>query len=142
MQKPFTKLARLATGAYATRRSVAGGPGHRGPTTDHFDGTMFRNQNPQSTAGRSFGDVLRWQRTGQATRWPKRVENRASPVQWSGPRRVRDPGLAFDVLPRVDVVLVSHSHYDHLDLDTLRRHGVSPSEFLALETGETLRLGA
>lgn len=46
---------------------------------------------------------------------------RASPVEWIGPRRVRPPGIAFDALPRVDVVLVSHNHYDHMDLRTLRR---------------------
>jgi L-ascorbate metabolism protein UlaG (beta-lactamase superfamily) len=46
---------------------------------------------------------------------------RASPVQWAGPARVRHPGIAFDQLPRVDVVLLSHNHYDHMDLATLRR---------------------
>ena len=40
---------------------------------------------------------------------------RAFPVQWMGPRRLMDPGLALDALPPLDVVLVSHSHYDHLD---------------------------
>lgn len=46
---------------------------------------------------------------------------RTSPVSWFGPRRVRDPGLAFDALPFVDVVLISHNHYDHLDLATLKQ---------------------
>jgi L-ascorbate metabolism protein UlaG (beta-lactamase superfamily) len=46
---------------------------------------------------------------------------RASPLQWAGPRRVRAPGVAFEDLPPVDLVLVSHNHYDHLDLPTLRR---------------------
>ncbi|MFI5347902.1 MAG: MBL fold metallo-hydrolase [Elusimicrobiota bacterium] len=46
---------------------------------------------------------------------------RVSPVSWIGPRRVRPPGLAFDALPRIDVVLVSHNHYDHMDLPTLVR---------------------
>jgi L-ascorbate metabolism protein UlaG (beta-lactamase superfamily) len=46
---------------------------------------------------------------------------RASPVQWAGPKRVRKPGVPFEALPRIDVVLLSHNHYDHLDLDTLRR---------------------
>lgn len=46
---------------------------------------------------------------------------RASPLRFMGPRRVRDPGVAFDDLPRIDLVLVSHNHYDHLDMPTLRR---------------------
>lgn len=46
---------------------------------------------------------------------------RASPVQWAGPRRHRAPGVAFDALPPIDVVLVSHNHYDHFDDATIRR---------------------
>lgn len=38
-----------------------------------------------------------------------------------GPRRVTDPGIRFEDLPKIDLVLVSHNHYDHLDLATLRR---------------------
>jgi len=45
---------------------------------------------------------------------------RASPLHWAGPRRVRAPGIALDALPRVDAVLVSHDHYDHMDLPSLR----------------------
>jgi L-ascorbate metabolism protein UlaG (beta-lactamase superfamily) len=39
----------------------------------------------------------------------------------TGPRRVAAPGIAFDDLPRIDLVLVSHNHYDHLDKATLAR---------------------
>jgi len=46
---------------------------------------------------------------------------RASPFSFVGPRRVRAPGVRFADLPRIDLVLVSHNHYDHLDLPTLRR---------------------
>jgi N-acyl-phosphatidylethanolamine-hydrolysing phospholipase D len=46
---------------------------------------------------------------------------RASPVQWIGPRRLMSPGIAFDALPAIDVVLLSHNHYDHLDAPTVRR---------------------
>jgi L-ascorbate metabolism protein UlaG (beta-lactamase superfamily) len=44
---------------------------------------------------------------------------RASPSQWIGPARVNAPGVAFDDLPPIDGILVSHNHYDHLDLATL-----------------------
>ena len=40
---------------------------------------------------------------------------RAFPVQWLGPRRVMDPAISLDDLPPLDVVLISHNHYDHLD---------------------------
>jgi len=46
---------------------------------------------------------------------------RVSPVSWAGPKRRNDPGIAFEALPKVDVVLVSHGHYDHLDIPTLSR---------------------
>jgi L-ascorbate metabolism protein UlaG (beta-lactamase superfamily) len=45
---------------------------------------------------------------------------RCSPVSFAGPRRHRPPGIRFDDLPRIDIVLVSHNHYDHLDVPTLR----------------------
>jgi L-ascorbate metabolism protein UlaG (beta-lactamase superfamily) len=46
---------------------------------------------------------------------------RASPVSFAGPRRHRQPGIDWENLPPVDIVLISHNHYDHLDLPTLRR---------------------
>ena len=47
--------------------------------------------------------------------------DRCSPVSWAGPRRHKEPGIRFEDLPPIDAVLVSHNHYDHLDLVTLRR---------------------
>jgi L-ascorbate metabolism protein UlaG (beta-lactamase superfamily) len=49
--------------------------------------------------------------------WSKR----ASPLRFIGPKRVNDPGIAFADLPPIDAVLVSHAHYDHLDVTTLSR---------------------
>ena len=46
---------------------------------------------------------------------------RASPFRNAGPKRVNDPGIAFADLPPIDAVLVTHAHYDHLDLATLSR---------------------
>ena len=46
---------------------------------------------------------------------------KAGPWGLVGPSRVRDPGIAFDDLPHIDLVLVSHNHWDHMDLATLKR---------------------
>jgi N-acyl-phosphatidylethanolamine-hydrolysing phospholipase D len=46
---------------------------------------------------------------------------RASPIQWMGPRRVMDPGLPIDALPPIDLVVLSHNHYDHLDKPAVKR---------------------
>jgi L-ascorbate metabolism protein UlaG (beta-lactamase superfamily) len=46
---------------------------------------------------------------------------RASPLSLIGPRRRRKPGVSWENLPSIDAVLISHNHYDHLDLPTLRR---------------------
>lgn len=46
--------------------------------------------------------------------------DRASPVSWAGPKRLAPPGIAIEDLPRVDAVLLSHDHFDHLDQDTVR----------------------
>lgn len=47
--------------------------------------------------------------------------DRCSPVQWAGPKRHHAPGVRFEDLPRIDVVLISHNHYDHMDELTLAR---------------------
>jgi len=47
--------------------------------------------------------------------------DRASPLQFAGPRRHSPPGLGFDALPAIEAVFLSHDHYDHLDSATIRR---------------------
>lgn len=49
--------------------------------------------------------------------WSKRV----SPFSFAGPKRMRPPGIRFEDLPPIDLVLISHNHYDHLDIGTLKR---------------------
>jgi N-acyl-phosphatidylethanolamine-hydrolysing phospholipase D len=51
---------------------------------------------------------------------------RASPFSFAGPRREQPPGVALRALPRVDAVLVSHNHYDHLDLPSCRALASQP----------------
>ncbi len=46
---------------------------------------------------------------------------RASPVSFAGPKRVTAPGIRFADLPKIDIVVVSHGHWDHLDVPSLQR---------------------
>lgn len=68
--------------------------------------------------------------------------DRASPVGFTGPKRAQAPGVALDDLPAIDFVLVSHDHYDHLDVDTLARLAKRDPHTLfvvPLENASTLR---
>lgn len=66
---------------------------------------------------------------------------RASPVSFAGPRRVRPPGIRFEDLPPIHVVLLSHNHYDHLDLPTLKRLQERDKPLIVTGLGNGLLLG-
>ena len=86
--------------------------------------------------------------------------DRASPTQLAGPRRVNPPGIAFDALPKIDAVLVTHNHYDHMDMaalvklqrrdrprfvtplgnDTILRRGIGDISVSAVDWNHTLTI--
>ncbi|MBO6724346.1 MAG: MBL fold metallo-hydrolase [Rhizobiaceae bacterium] len=84
------------------------------------------------------GDALRITMVGHATMLVQAGElniltdpvwsERVSPLSFAGPKRVAPPGIAFEDLPRIDIVLLSHNHYDHMDVTTLARlqHACDP----------------
>ena len=61
---------------------------------------------------------------------------RASPFRRIGPKRVRAPGVLFDELPPIDVILLSHNHYDHLDVATLARLRARFDPAVLMATGD------
>ena len=66
---------------------------------------------------------------------------RCSPFSFAGPKRFRAPGVRFEDLPPIDVVLLSHDHYDHLCVPTLKRlqaHS-APRIVTGLRVGEVLK---
>jgi L-ascorbate metabolism protein UlaG (beta-lactamase superfamily) len=67
--------------------------------------------------------------------------DRASPFTFAGPKRHNAPGIAFDSLPPVDIALVSHGHYDHLDVATLSKLAArfSPRVITPLGNDATMR---
>ena len=68
--------------------------------------------------------------------------NRPSPMPGVGPKRFVEPGLALEDLPPIDFVLISHNHYDHLDVPTLRalaKRNADTIFFIPLGNGDLLR---
>ncbi len=134
---------------------------YKGPKSDHFDGKVFHNKNPQYRNTKNLWDLIKWKVSSKREAWPENIKNeiydippsvindgklrisfvghatvliqvaglniltdplwskRASPISWAGPKRVIDPGIKMQDLPKIDVILISHNHYDHLDLATL-----------------------
>ncbi|MDD5762016.1 MAG: MBL fold metallo-hydrolase, partial [bacterium] len=65
---------------------------------------------------------------------------RSSAITWAGPKRVRAPGVRIQDLPRLDIILISHDHYDHLDIASLRQLTVNhaPKIMAGLGVGKLL----
>lgn len=67
------------------------------------------------------------------------LSERASPVQWAGPKRFHPSPISIEEMPMIDIVVISHDHYDHLDkhavlaLSKKVKHFVTP-----LKVGETM----
>jgi len=65
---------------------------------------------------------------------------RASPVPFSGPKRMRPPGIRFEDLPKIDLILLTHNHYDHLDIKTMKQLSdkFNPAIYCPLGVGKYL----
>ena len=93
------------------------------PDADAVDPALFTPVQPGQVAATFVGHSTFLLRFGNGFNvltdpiW----SDRASPFSFAGPRRARPPAIPFEALPPVSTVLVSHSHYDHMDLPTLRR---------------------
>lgn len=96
-----------------------------GPETYHFplaqnDPAYLRANRTESTLTWIGHTTFLLQIGGRNILTEPQFSERASPLSFAGPRRVVEPGLALDALPPIDVVLISHDHYDSLDLGSVR----------------------
>lgn len=65
---------------------------------------------------------------------------RASPVQWAGPKRFHQSPISIEALPNIDAVIISHDHYDHLDEAAIKKLSSKVTRFITpLKVGEYLR---
>ena len=85
------------------------------------DGAALRANHTAATVTWIGHATLLFQLEGVNVLTDPQWSERASPVGFAGPRRFMPPGVAFEDLPPIHVVLISHDHYDHLDLPTVRR---------------------
>ncbi|MCB0390304.1 MAG: MBL fold metallo-hydrolase [Bdellovibrionales bacterium] len=79
---------------------------------------------------------------GQAILTDPVFAKRASPFSWLGPKRVRNPGIKKEDLPELNVILISHNHYDHLDIESLKwlyKNKGEPLILVGLGVGELLK---
>lgn len=112
-------------GDFLRWRVEAWGKGIPGPEAYHFP---LADNDPAFLAANGTETTLTWighatllvQVAGRNVLTDPHFTERASPVSWSGPRRVVPPGLALEDLPPVDVVVISHDHYDALDEGSIR----------------------
>ena len=65
--------------------------------------------------------------------------NRASPVTFAGPRRYSQPALSISDLPPIDYVVISHNHYDHMDLASIAELGNGPTWIVPLDNASYLQ---
>ena len=96
------------------------------PRSGHFpvaanDGARLRERRDEPSVTWVGHSTLLVQLDGVNILTDPQWSERASPVAFAGPRRLVAPGLAFDALPPIHYVLISHDHYDHLDVKTVKR---------------------
>jgi N-acyl-phosphatidylethanolamine-hydrolysing phospholipase D len=110
-----------------------GGPAPRTFPQAANDPAFLRANRSESTITWIGHDSFLVQHQGLNILTDPHFTGRASPLGWAGPARMMPPGLALEQLPDIDLVLVSHNHYDHLDEDTVvalhRRQAKKPPRF-------------
>jgi N-acyl-phosphatidylethanolamine-hydrolysing phospholipase D len=119
--RPFSDLVK-----WVSERSRDGLPK---PPSTHVDGYDFPSVRPDLAFLRANREQVTATWIGHATvllqlggvnvLTDPHFSERAFPVQWSGPKRLGPLPVRLDELPRIDLVVISHNHYDHLDLDTV-----------------------
>jgi N-acyl-phosphatidylethanolamine-hydrolysing phospholipase D len=108
-------------------------PAPRVPTPQQTPDLDFVLTN--AAAGRSMVPAVTWighasalvQANGLNVLTDPVFSHRVSPVKFLGPARAQAPGIALTSLPHIDVVLISHNHYDHLDRDSVKALNNQPA---------------
>jgi N-acyl-phosphatidylethanolamine-hydrolysing phospholipase D len=113
----FRRMAFLISRAFATTFAPRTVDLPRAPN----DGQELRGNRDAPTVTWIGHSTLLVQLHGMNVLTDPQWSDRAGPVSFAGPRRLTPPGVRFEDLPPIHLVLISHDHYDHLDVATVRR---------------------
>jgi N-acyl-phosphatidylethanolamine-hydrolysing phospholipase D len=125
------------------RKSVPGPDAYNFPLAENDPAFLAANRATTTFTWIGHATIL-LQLAGKNILTDPQFSDRAAPVQWAGPKRVVPPGLTLDDLPPIDLVLITHDHFDSLDEGSIRRlvnrtHGAETRFIVPLETGSLLR---
>jgi N-acyl-phosphatidylethanolamine-hydrolysing phospholipase D len=141
--EPYARPGPLVTIPFFLRRAVGAVVGRSGaPALIANDGAWLRDNARHSVPSATWmGHASVLVQMDHATILTDPIwSDTASPVSWLGPRRFVPPPMPVTALPPIDAVLISHSHYDHLDLPTLRQLAARGTRFFVpLRVGAILR---
>jgi N-acyl-phosphatidylethanolamine-hydrolysing phospholipase D len=119
---PLYDYSVLGRATRLLRRSIAGWPARgQTPRTVANDGRALRANGTLPTVTWVGHSTFLVQLDGVNILTDPHWGERASPVGFAGPKRLVAPGLRFEDLPPVQAVVISHDHYDHLDVETVSR---------------------
>lgn len=104
----------------------------------HNDGAFLRNNRDKFTITWIGHSTVLLQLNGVNILTDPIWSERASPFSFIGPKRYMPPGVSLKNLPDIDIILISHNHYDHLDLRTIRRFGNDVFYLVPLGIGKYL----
>jgi N-acyl-phosphatidylethanolamine-hydrolysing phospholipase D len=102
------------------KKKIPGPESYHFPLAKNDPGFLRQNLDTNTLTWIGHATVL-LQINGQNILTDPHFSNRTSPVQWAGPERVTPLGLAFEDLPPIDIVVISHDHYDALDEPTIKK---------------------
>lgn len=101
-------------------KDIPGAENYDFPLADNNPDELKRNRENKTLTWIGHATVL-LQMQGLNILTDPHFSKRASPVQWAGPVRVAPLGMALDDLPPIDIVVISHDHYDALDKQSIRK---------------------
>lgn len=105
---------------------------------EYNDGSRYNDAKPYTVTWVGHSTVLIQMEGKNILTDPVWTDN-AGPFKFAGAKRVSDPGIDIEKLPRIDIVLISHNHYDHLDqsaIETLADRNPNIRFFVPLRVGD------